>query len=663
MAAEPLQNLTEQSARVGMWVLSVASDPLKEVYSFSKGNGKGKGNGMKFECLLVSDNSDEYCLGQFRRKGKEPAATREFDEAIKKINKGTVWKVNKISLAKKDKKYLGCSHKVVIDMNASNFQPVLQNTVKMPELATPPENLNTLLQCSPGQLVDVTAFVTHVSEKQQAQTYLGMRDVVNVTIMDDSGDTGAAKSEFAAWFPKISSGEPCDDLKRLYAMVEPPVPVSFFNLVCQTDEGKTILKPSINSFAFETVRIGPKAERLLAKADALLATNASNVTVVAELPNFQPREKVDYPSPEATLTVCRLLHLARQGNSETHAASSADAAEHTPVLFQINHARILEPKGLDSVFASNTNRLWPNLRVIDSTGTVEIRMREKTALILSGAPDAETFAELVEKGALNFPILCSIRITMRKSTRSEFEGDYMDTCIVEAVEQDLLCPRSLPNSSVNYLTELLHAAAPDPSRMIAAPISSVQHVSHVGMVVNSVPVSCVLSLIAHVGRSETHNLDGGHKLISKGCWNVPFKMPLVSTEGAPEHADTKINGEAASYCTMENVQDYTLSARRPNAPMYALIVISSARNAPEGDNAHIYMVEKVAPVSPADVITIRLVLERLSEFAKTASQSTALCTSPVKWPEGRSPGSAKKSRRLGYHPTTASPPRDADRDD
>ena len=99
----------------------------------------------------------------------------------------------------------------------------------------------------------------------------------------------------------------------------------------------------------------------------------------------------------------------------------------------------------------------------------------------------------------------------------------------------------------------------------------------------------VLSLIAHVGRSETHSLDGGHKLISKGCWNVPFEMLPDNAEDGPEHIDTKIIGEAASYCTMENVQDYTLSARRPNEPMYALIVISSIRDAPGGDNAHIYI--------------------------------------------------------------------------
>ena len=234
------------------------------------------------------------------------------------------------------------------------------------------------------------------------------------------------------------------------------------------------------------------------------------------------------------------------------------------------------------------------------------------------------------------------------------ESELMDTCIVEAVEQDLLCPRSLPNSSGNYLAELLHSAVPDPTRMIAAPMSSVHRASHVGMMVESVPVSCVLSLIAHVGRSETQILEGGYKLISKGCWNVPFEMPSVKPDGAPEHADAKIVGEVASYCTMENVQDYTLTARRPTEPMYALIIISSVRDAPGDDSEHIYMVEKVAPVLLETVPTILQILKRLSMFAKQASQTTATHHSPV-WDEGRSPASAKKSRRLGQHPTASDP--------
>ena len=392
MATEPLQNLTEQSARIGSWLLLVATKPRAQDYTWTRGSTTS--SGRKIEVLLVSQDSTQYCLGQFTRKGKEPAATKAFNEATDRFKKGSVWRVNKISLAKKDPKYLGCSHKVVIDLNASNFQPVLQSTVTMPEQATPPEDLNTLLQCSPGQLIDVIAFATNVSERRQKQTPLGMRDLVDITIMDDSGDSNAAKSEFPAWFPTTTSGEPCDDLKRLYAMVADPVPVAFFNLVCLEENGKPILKTSKSSFAFEAVRVGPKAERLLAQANTLLATDASNVTVVTELPVFQPREAIDYLSAKATLTVARLLHLARQDDSVILSGSSAGAAEHAPDLFQINHARILEPKPGEYVLTKHGERLWPNMRVIDSTGTIDIRMREKVALLLSGAPDAARFSTL-----------------------------------------------------------------------------------------------------------------------------------------------------------------------------------------------------------------------------------------------------------------------------
>ena len=261
---------------------------------------------------------------------------------------------------------------------------------------------------------------------------------------------------------------------------------------------------------------------------------------------------------------------------------------------------------------------------------------------------------MASRGALGFPILCSIRVTMRPPKRTEeMHAHHMDTCIVEAVEQDLLCPRSLPNSSLNYVSELLHLVAPDPTRMIAAPMSTVQRASHVGMVIDTVPVSCVLSLVAHVGRSETVNLQNGHKLISKNCWNVPFETPSAKVDGAPEHADTTIIGEVASYCTMENVQDYILSARRPNEPTYAVIVISSIRAAPAGGDANIYMVGKVQPVNPESIDALRRLLRMLSKFAITASSSAATQVSPIKWPDDRTPGHAKKARRLGSHPTAS----------
>ena len=195
-------------------------------------------------------------------------------------------------------------------------------------------------------------------------------------------------------------------------------------------------------------------------------------------------------------------------------------------------------------------------------------------------------------------------------------------------------------------------AGPDSSRMVAAPMSAVRYVSHAGMVVDSVQASCVLSLTAHIGRSDIVNLDGGHKLISKGCWNVPFDEPQSTAEGAPEHADMKILGATVSYCTMENVQDYTLTGRKLTEAIYALLVISSVRAASEGGDAHNYMVDKVYPVTKADVGQIRLLLKNLRMLAMTSSSTSATLSSP-QWTPTKSPWSARKTRRLGENPTAS----------
>ena len=53
-------------------------------------------------------------------------------------------------------------------------------------------------------------------------------------------------------------------------------------------------------------------------------------------------------------------------------------------MFQINHVRALEPKANENVYTNDGDRLFPMVRVIDHSGTLTTRMREKAALELSG---------------------------------------------------------------------------------------------------------------------------------------------------------------------------------------------------------------------------------------------------------------------------------------
>ena len=44
----------------------------------------------------------------------------------------------------------------------------------------------------------------------------------------------------------------------------------------------------------------------------------------------------------------------------------------------------MEPKGNEDVFASDGERLFPSVEVIDPIGAIVLKMREKAALELSG---------------------------------------------------------------------------------------------------------------------------------------------------------------------------------------------------------------------------------------------------------------------------------------
>jgi len=66
--------------------------------------------------------------------------------------------------------YTGPPIKVVIDMNATGMQLVLQSTVPMPERATPHEGLATLLGSPNNQRVDVLVLIVSVERERSATT-------------------------------------------------------------------------------------------------------------------------------------------------------------------------------------------------------------------------------------------------------------------------------------------------------------------------------------------------------------------------------------------------------------------------------------------------------------------------------------------------------------
>ena len=650
----PLRELTPQSGAIGTWLLQVADVPRVHEYEYTW-NGKTI-KGKRLEMILMSQEPGSYCIGQNKHRGAPKVAEKEFERNVERFKVGTMWCASKVALAKEKPCYISSPLKVMIDLNNTKMDPVLQSIHKMPVEATPLETLHTILMCPQHQRVDVTALIDNMSPVREVTSAHGQRYVADVAIRDDSGPEGISQCSFTIWLPKTSiMAEQFDELKKL---CDEEKPVTFFSLQCDLQENSKVVKPDFERFRFAPCSTGPRAEQLESKATALLGATEQPVTIIASLPVFEPRETTDYLILPAKQTTCELLRAAVKSGTELLDNDKSGASEHVEgILFQINHVRVLEPAANEQLLTNDEARLFVPIAMIDRSGTIEVRMREKAALELSSLSTKNDFIEEARQGGLNFPILCSVRVHVKK-VNGATEHDEISAIVVEAEAQKLSIT-NMPNTSVLELHSLLKELHVNVERMIVAPIASVEHSPHGGMVVNAYgkqhQCSCVLTMIAHTGKSIVQPVGSGHRIVSKEVWNIPFDLLLDRQESAPEHASRIIDGQVASYCTMDNVQYYTLSSTRAKEPVYAIVVISSVS---KHDGKIMYMIDKVAKVEEkgtlSDVINH---CKKLSYWLKTEDDGqignpsrsrtfsvSSMCT----------PYTVKKSRRLSEQPSGAS---------
>ena len=111
--------------------------------------------------------------------------------------------------------YISSPLKIMIDLNSTKMDPVLQSIHKMPSEPTPLETLHTILMCPQHQRVDVTALIENVSEVREVTSAHGPRYVADVQIRDDSGasEHGVCQCSFRIWLPRVPKS--ADELAQL----------------------------------------------------------------------------------------------------------------------------------------------------------------------------------------------------------------------------------------------------------------------------------------------------------------------------------------------------------------------------------------------------------------------------------------------------------------
>ena len=593
----------------------------------------------KLECILLSEDSNSYCMGLVKRHGSTAAAEQNFNNFVTKFREDTVWSMSRITLAKENTQFISSPVKHVVDLTKTKVSAVLQST-SFPKIPTPPENLATVLRLPRQQKNDFMAIVRSVENKRTATTARGDRTIVDVTLLDGSRlDNGnMATITTPMFFPTTESGN--DALARIEAKDKP---IAFFGVLCTPDSGKVNMSLGPESWWLSCTE-GSKAERLmeLIKEDP----NKQNTEEIAAKSGWVRQEARDFKSEAAVLSCCAILQgIMNQTDSVTE------------TLFQLNNVRISEPGCGENIKTNDGQRLFVPIRLLDFTGALNIRMREQAALELSGIESVGDFEVACREACLHFPLLSSVRVLLRpkttgaseRSNSSQGDATEIQAVLVEAAVQ-LIDAQHAPNSSARELCSFLpHLPVPS-SRMVVARVRDIAIAPHSGMLVKmndgtELFADYVLVLLGAKERSSGHQVGSGYRVITKN---------VMDCDIFDDGSDIPVAGNCVSICTMDNLVSYKMAPPKPGGIQYALALVSGFAPA-SGSTAGSIMIDVVESISSGDLHDYRRMLRKLATLAASATFSTT-STKRTAWSPSRSPFDVKKVRKLAEHPTDASLP-------
>ena len=226
-----------------------------------------------------------------------------------------------------------------------------------------------------------------------------------------------------------------------------------------------------------------------------------------------PNEKTDWKAERATHSTCYLLQEALRGGVGLYRRSAADA-----ILTQLNHVRILEPAAGQELTTKDGSRLFPSVRLIDSTSSIEVRMREEAALELSHQPDKLAFMKAVQEGDLSFPMIASVRVLIREKKKDggaaeNGEDENYLSAVVMTAEEQLVDTPYLPNKACLALNPLHALLAVPTDRMLTAVLQEVNVSPHSGLVVGADKTPCEFALSVVHGRRDAEVESGELR-----CW-------------------------------------------------------------------------------------------------------------------------------------------------
>ena len=671
-----LHELNAKSAGIGAWVLKVHGMRLT-AYEYTWNQKPQKG--YKLECLLVAADGT-YCPGLIKavyRRTTDGGSADPVDELktqMQKFSDGTIWRMTKVTLAAEKGEYIGSPLKKCIDVRKTTCAPILQGIVQMPPAPAPEESLESILALPNRQRVDLTALIADMSPVRRETTCNGVKDITDITLVDGSKADGVdeqVKAKLSVFFH--TSGKEAALLKSMQDACATNAPVALYGLTCTPLGGGICEFKSSQSFFWEIASgTYAKLTRLQMEANEMVAAPSS---LIAK--EWQPTQRArDFAAEAAVHAVCGWIAALLRPSADGGAKEPTEPIpEGTDDVFQINHCFVDVPGPGEQLLTKDGDRLWlQNIRVMDTTGSFTVAIREKAALALSGYQSRDAFQEANANDNVSFPVLASVRIhfarrkTLHESPTQEggaTEPASLTAVMVEAEDQDM---EMMPTRALLELQPILKSLALSTQELVITCLKDIEVLPHVGMVVGGVKCELALVLVAATARSEFQRFGSGYRLITKNVLDVGFGASALKPDDSSASGAKEPTGmDLVAICTEHNLTEYKMAPSRKGDVQHALLVISGVRHmkpphdivsGAEEPNRKSFMVERLQLVEGAgNVLACQKMLGKLKhargEFAfegtkRDRSAWDEQAMTPV--------SSAKKVRRLSETPTGGSLP-------
>ena len=529
------------------------------------------------------------------------------------------------------------------------------------------EELQSILALEHTQRVDLTALIANISPVRHETTAHGNKDIVDVTLVDGSKQDGAedqVKAQVASFFVPSDRGPA--SLKSMQDAHASNTVVTLYGLTCIPQSKGVCQFKTGQAFCWEAA-VGnyAKLARLQAQAAELVLAPGNLITKTWE-PTQSARQFAKEP---ALHSVCGWL--AALLRPDPHAATgdlASSGPEGLDEVFQINHCHVAVPSPGARILTNKGDRIWlQNIRIMDTTGSFTVAVREKAALALSGLDSKTAFEEAHATDNISFPVLASVRVHLTKQKGSDpnqsqdggaAEPTFLNAVLVEAEDQSI---EAMPTSALLELRPILQKLALSTEELKIATLKDFAVLPHVGMALDKVKCELGLVLIGATVKSEFQKFGEGYRLVTKNVCDMGFGSLSLSPQACQSGKDTGF--DLVAICTEHNLTEYKMAPPRKAGVQFAMVVVSDLHHVPHTGGAaepgrKCFMVERIQLVDGAE--TMAVCREMFAKLAYARGKFTFEGTKRDRSAWGDMPAtptsSAKRARKLSASPTDASLP-------